>query len=66
LRRGAEGPGALQVPIKTLMAVIELEGCSPLQPGEAKKDQGWMTHLVPGNKASGAEGPDAFQQSISR
>ena len=32
--RGAKGPGALQVPMKTLIAVIDLEGCSPLQPRE--------------------------------
>jgi len=31
---GAEGPGALPVGIKTLIAVIDLEGCSPLQPRE--------------------------------
>jgi hypothetical protein len=29
---GAEGRGALQVLIKTLMAVIGLEGCGPSQP----------------------------------
>ena len=32
--RGAEGPGAVQVSVKALIAVIGLEGCSPLQPRE--------------------------------
>ena len=33
---GAEGPDALQVPIKALMVAIDLEGCGPLQPGTNK------------------------------
>src|SRR5215475_13274852 len=31
-QRGAEGPDALQVLIEASLAVIDLEGCSPLQP----------------------------------
>ena len=46
VKRGAEGPGVLQVPIVTL------EGGSPLQPRDPIKTQGWTRILSEQTKLS--------------
>ena len=53
--RTEQETGALQVPIKVLMAVFDLEGCSPLQPRE-------KNIVLPGSR--GAEGPAPFKPPI--